>query len=109
MPYWKWKPDNCRLDEVDAAKFCRVMEGRKGILFVGERASNMEGGKACFTPPPRCIEGGWSPAAPLVTTKFPASKGRRQLLRQEEMNKSAECALVPALTNNEQGQHLRIA
>ena len=45
MPYWKWKPDNCRLDEVDAAKFCRVMEGRKGILFVGERASNMEGGR----------------------------------------------------------------
>ncbi|CAN0202375.1 unnamed protein product, partial [Laminaria digitata] len=36
MPYWKWKPDNCRLDEVDAAKFCIVMEGRKGLLFVGD-------------------------------------------------------------------------
>lgn len=36
MPFWKWQPDNCRLEEVDAAKFCDVMEGRKGLLFVGE-------------------------------------------------------------------------
>ncbi len=34
-PYWKWEPSNCKLDELDAAKFCRVMEGRRGILFAG--------------------------------------------------------------------------
>ena len=34
-PYWMWEPLNCWLDELDAAKFCRVMEGRKGLLFAG--------------------------------------------------------------------------
>ncbi|CAB1096144.1 unnamed protein product [Ectocarpus sp. CCAP 1310/34] len=36
MPYWKWEPSACRLEEVDEAKFCRVMEGRKGLLFAGD-------------------------------------------------------------------------
>ncbi|CAM9571411.1 unnamed protein product [Ectocarpus sp. 8 AP-2014] len=36
MPYWKWEPSACRLEEVDKAKFCRVMEGRKGLLFAGD-------------------------------------------------------------------------
>eukprot|EP00903_Cladosiphon_okamuranus_P016384 g15109.t1 len=36
MPYWTWEASNCRLEEVDIEKFCRVMEGRKGILFVGD-------------------------------------------------------------------------
>lgn len=36
MPYWTWEASNCRLEEVDAEKFCRGMEGRKGILFAGE-------------------------------------------------------------------------
>lgn len=35
-PYWSWEPSNCTLDAVDEAKFCRVMEGRKGLLLVGE-------------------------------------------------------------------------
>lgn len=35
-PYWKWEPRNCRLEEVNAARFCRVMEGRKGLLLVGK-------------------------------------------------------------------------
>ncbi|CAM9583173.1 unnamed protein product, partial [Ectocarpus sp. 12 AP-2014] len=33
MPYWKWEPSACRLEEVDENKFCRVMEGREGLLF----------------------------------------------------------------------------
>ncbi|CAB1104360.1 unnamed protein product [Ectocarpus sp. CCAP 1310/34] len=36
MPYWKWEPSACRLEEVDQISFCGVMEGRKGLLFVGE-------------------------------------------------------------------------
>ncbi|CAM9720701.1 unnamed protein product, partial [Ectocarpus sp. 12 AP-2014] len=36
MPYWKWEPSACRLEEVDKTKFCGVMEGRKGLLFVGD-------------------------------------------------------------------------
>lgn len=36
MPYYTWEPNRCLLDTVDEAKFCRVMEGRKGLLFVGE-------------------------------------------------------------------------
>ena len=36
MPYWTWQPSNCELDKVDADNFCRVMAGRKGLLFVGE-------------------------------------------------------------------------
>ncbi|CBN79344.1 conserved unknown protein [Ectocarpus siliculosus] len=36
MPYWKWEPSACRLEEVDEAKFCRVMKGRKGLLFAGD-------------------------------------------------------------------------
>ncbi|CAM9357325.1 unnamed protein product [Scytosiphon promiscuus] len=35
-PYWRWVPANCRLEEVDAARFCRMMEGRKGVLLVGD-------------------------------------------------------------------------
>lgn len=38
MPYWKWTPQNCTLDDLDAEKFCHLVEGKKGILFVGERA-----------------------------------------------------------------------
>ena len=34
-PYWNWEPTNCRLEDIDAAKFCRVMSGRKGLLLVG--------------------------------------------------------------------------
>ncbi|CAN0105017.1 unnamed protein product [Scytosiphon promiscuus] len=36
MPYWSWEASECRLESVDAAKFCDVVEGRKGILFVGD-------------------------------------------------------------------------
>lgn len=36
MPYYEWQAEECRLEKVDAAKFCHVMKGRKGILFVGE-------------------------------------------------------------------------
>ncbi len=36
-PYWTWQPTRCELEEVTAAGFCRVMEGRKGLLLVGER------------------------------------------------------------------------
>lgn len=36
MPYWSWEPSDCWLESVDAAKFCDIVEGRKGILFVGE-------------------------------------------------------------------------
>lgn len=36
MPYFEWQPQECWLEKVDAAKFCHVMEGRKGLLFVGE-------------------------------------------------------------------------
>ncbi|CAM9751170.1 unnamed protein product [Pylaiella littoralis] len=36
MPYWTWEASECRLNTVDAESFCRVMEGRKGILFVGD-------------------------------------------------------------------------
>jgi len=34
-PYWAWEPATCSLDSVDEAKFCQVMEGRKGLLLVG--------------------------------------------------------------------------
>lgn len=36
MPFYDWEAEKCFLDTVDADKFCRVMEGRKGMLFVGE-------------------------------------------------------------------------
>lgn len=36
MPYYEWKADKCLLEHVDEVKFCRVMEGRKGLLFVGK-------------------------------------------------------------------------
>lgn len=36
MPFYAWEAETCFLDTVDADKFCRVMEGRKGMLFVGE-------------------------------------------------------------------------
>eukprot|EP00903_Cladosiphon_okamuranus_P017591 g16203.t1 len=36
MPYWKWEPSSCHLEDVDAERFCAVMEGRKGLLFVGD-------------------------------------------------------------------------
>ena len=36
MPFYIWEAEHCLLDTVDADKFCRVMEGRKGLLFVGE-------------------------------------------------------------------------
>ncbi|CAN0037514.1 unnamed protein product [Ectocarpus fasciculatus] len=39
MPYYTWDAAECSLDDVDEEKFCRVMEGRKGILLVGERVS----------------------------------------------------------------------
>lgn len=35
QPYWTWEPSACTLDEVDSAKFCDVMKGRKGLLLVG--------------------------------------------------------------------------
>lgn len=35
-PYWAWEPAKCSLDAVNEAKFCRAMEGRKGLLLVGE-------------------------------------------------------------------------
>lgn len=35
-PYWAWEPAKCSLDAVDKVKFCGVMEGRKGLLLVGE-------------------------------------------------------------------------
>lgn len=50
MPYWKWEPSACRLEEVDEAKFCRVMKGRKGLLFAGE--SHMVRG-GCWLNPAR--------------------------------------------------------
>lgn len=37
QPYWLWEPKNCALEEVTSAKFCQAMEGRKGVLLVGER------------------------------------------------------------------------
>ncbi|CAN0339444.1 unnamed protein product, partial [Pylaiella littoralis] len=41
QPYWAWEPSACKLEEVDAAKFCRVMKGRKGLLFVGDSLSHL--------------------------------------------------------------------
>lgn len=35
-PYWSWQAKECKLEEVDAAGFCGAMEGRKGLLLVGE-------------------------------------------------------------------------
>ncbi|CAM9291210.1 unnamed protein product [Scytosiphon promiscuus] len=35
-PYWRWEPANCRLEEVTADGFCGAMEGRKGLLLVGD-------------------------------------------------------------------------
>lgn len=37
MPYYVWDTTECFLDTVDEGKFCAVMSGRKGLLFVGER------------------------------------------------------------------------
>lgn len=31
-----WEPKNCALEAVTSEKFCQVMEGRKGLLLVGE-------------------------------------------------------------------------
>ncbi|CAN0273303.1 unnamed protein product [Pylaiella littoralis] len=36
QPYWTWEASACTLDEMDAVKFCDVMRGRKGLLFVGD-------------------------------------------------------------------------
>lgn len=36
QPYWEWEPEGCYLESVNATKFCKVMENRKGILLVGE-------------------------------------------------------------------------
>lgn len=36
MPYWIWEASNCWLERVDPDKLCRMMQGRKGIIFVGE-------------------------------------------------------------------------
>lgn len=35
-PYWAWEPTKCSLDAVSEEKLCRVLEGRKGLLLVGE-------------------------------------------------------------------------
>ncbi|CAN0116813.1 unnamed protein product [Scytosiphon promiscuus] len=40
MPYYSWETKRCRLAEVDMEGFCRVMEGRKGLLIVGDSLSN---------------------------------------------------------------------
>lgn len=47
MPYWEWQAEECWLEKVDASKFCRVMEGRKGLLFVGESCSTAVGVPFC--------------------------------------------------------------
>eukprot|EP00904_Undaria_pinnatifida_P012817 jgi/Undpi1/8666/HiC_scaffold_25.g11131.m1 len=41
MPFSIWEADNCFLDTVTADKFCRVMEGRKGLLFVGDSLTRL--------------------------------------------------------------------
>ncbi|CAN0425103.1 unnamed protein product [Ectocarpus sp. 12 AP-2014] len=41
MPYYTWDAAECSLDDVDEEKFCRAMEGRKGILLVGDSITDL--------------------------------------------------------------------
>eukprot|EP00903_Cladosiphon_okamuranus_P013819 g12861.t1 len=40
-PYWEWEPANCSMEAVDELKFCQVMEGRKGLLLVGDSLTRL--------------------------------------------------------------------
>eukprot|EP00903_Cladosiphon_okamuranus_P011478 g10810.t1 len=41
MPYYTWEAEDCSLETVDKDKFCRVMQGRKGLLFVGDSLTGL--------------------------------------------------------------------
>ena len=45
-PYWAWEPSKCSLDPVNKDKFCKVMEGRKGVLLVGESSRTSPQGRS---------------------------------------------------------------
>lgn len=75
MPFYAWEAEKCFLDTVDADKFCRVMEGRKGLLFVGEY---------CLVSRPR-----WTVVNHLDIVLL-AALGRRDLKRKDA------CALLLA-------------
>ncbi|CAB1111938.1 unnamed protein product [Ectocarpus sp. CCAP 1310/34] len=40
-PYWAWEPTKCSLDAVSEEKLCRVLEGRKGLLLVGDSLTRL--------------------------------------------------------------------
>ena len=41
QPYWKWEAEDCHLENMDKEKFCRVMNGRKGLLLVGDSLTRL--------------------------------------------------------------------